>query len=281
MLLALTFAAALAGGDGVVLEAPGAAPHSPLRYHFDASGSQSAEIKVHSGVELSIMGKTQRVPTPEITVALSGTVLSVDEGTARVQVQYGDVQFTPTGVRQIDKALEKEVPKMSGIEGVMTLDDRGRSRSVELDLSRLGDVAREQTETALDVSQTLVPFPEQAIGVGARWSQSLTTEAQGLQIGSTVTYTLVDRSEHMVTIRSEVSQSLVGGKLEGLPIPLDVTGINGGGGGTITIDLRKPLPQSSDVRSKVEMALSASMMGMAMEGTQIIENSVTLSTVTP
>src|SRR5206468_12492146 len=84
------------------------------------------------------------------------------------------------------------------------------------------------------------PFPEEAIGPGAKWEAKVLLKSQGMTIDQSATYQLAALEDERLTVRSTIAQHAANQKIQNPAMPglkMDLTKMTGTGTGEVTFDL--------------------------------------------
>jgi len=175
-----------------VLE-PGAEPRAPKRYSFAKGKMDTRAATFRMGLSQEAPGappQSQNQPPLKVTLMFGAK----DEApNTRFMAKIAKIELADA--KGIDPRQKAEADKMfgtlAGIDVTFVATPRGAVR----DLSFPNDPRVEQAGEILPVFQqafeyALPPFPEEAIGVGARWEDLNEMKDQGVKATVTTTYTL-------------------------------------------------------------------------------------------
>jgi hypothetical protein len=136
-----------------------------------------------------------------------------------------DLTYTDARVTKADGAASSEMRRLvdafKGRTGHIVVDHHGHV--LEMQQPKIGSVGDDQVDQAMDemlsglsdsVKDLSTPFPQEEIGVGARWVQSSEVEAAGFKMRQRIEYHLTELDDDHMT--AEVSSTLepVPGKVE-------------------------------------------------------------------
>ena len=119
--------------------------------------------------------------------------------------------------------------------------------------------AMEQMKETL--SRVAAPLPEEAVGVGAKWEVKMPIKSQGITITQTAVYQLATMEGERLSTKVTVTQTAANQKVENPSMPavkLDLTKMNGTGGGDVIFELDKvvPLAGTMEMHSELEMGMN-------------------------
>jgi hypothetical protein len=127
----------------------------------------------------------EQLPVMELT----GTIetLSVDaQGSARRRSSYSSLRFLTTpGVKpEVQKRMEKQLDGFAGITVREFVSSSGESLERDVDLSSVKNPELKSTLEGMadSIAQTGATFPEEAVGVGARWRIQRVTKLRELAV---------------------------------------------------------------------------------------------------
>lgn len=316
--------AALLCAGLVVLALPGGAVHAedevpgprPLDPKPEENAEPEMEMKVGE-VKLESAGEGERV-----LLRYKPTVGARHLSTTRMTVtttvpQMGEMKMPTTVIKQElavtkreangnytcrmvmkDTAMEGDDPMgmgammgagleaMEGLAMVATLS--GRGKMLKLDIEG-GEDLPTGTENTLDMirnsSENMAPsLPEEPVGVGAKWSQSVDVKANGMSIDQVIRYTVSKIDGDQVHLDVEFKQTAKPQTFNNPMGQMELKSLSGGGKGTMVLDLAVGFATSMSNKIESKMGMVAPGMGQEMEVGSKVEISVTLkplAAVTP
>jgi len=207
------------GGETRLLS-PGAGARIPLRYQIPDGDRESFEMEIVLGVTAGMGANHTFVESPPIDFEVSmGPVHHRPDGRYRYEMKVRHVGLDlPEGTPpELAEALSTEIAQMGRIEGWLEVDDRGITRDVRG--SRPTGVPP-RTQTMLgNIRSALqsIPFPEEPVGIGARWQVERTVDLHTHDVDQVVTYELVDLTGTRGQLRITVEQTAEAQPLHNLP----------------------------------------------------------------
>lgn len=262
-------AAATPSGPEVKLLSAGAAPRRVLRYHFKAGQIEKFKLTSTTAMSIKLGDKPMPAPAiPTLDMIASVKIVSVSpDGTAKRDLTIDKVELAnrdklPAAVQN---SVQDSLSELAKLKGHDELDSRGRLRSSTLDTSALdnGQVKQMMQAMASAFGEVSAPFPEQAVGKGARWQVSTLVEQMGMKMRQQATYTLAKLDGDNGTTKIELKQSAPGSRIQIPGVPLgvhsDLLGMTGSGQGQMDFNLGRSLPEGnitteSNVKVRTEMA---------------------------
>jgi hypothetical protein len=261
---------ATAPSASVTLISAGNEPRKALRIRAAPGDKQALTMTTKTAMDM-VMGEmpAQAMKLPAMTMVMNVTVKSVSaDGDIAYETVITDagVADDPEGNPMIAAAMKSSLAGIKGLSSSGVLSSRGLNKGTEVKVPAGADP---QTRQYLDqmkesFSSLSAPFPEEAVGPGAKWEVKLPLKSQGMTIAQTATYELVSIEGDRLNMKASVVQRAANQKIENPSMPglkMDLTEMNGTGKGTVMFDQAKLLPSSANIDSHTEM-----VMGMDMGG---------------
>lgn len=146
--------------------------------------------------------KVAQTHSPTIVRTIRAKVLEAASGAFKVQFEGKD---SAKSVPQVNpKELEKMQERYSAqgsVQGVLTFDDRGQRLASEF--------SQGAKDRQVQAAVSLIPWPEQEVGVGARWESLMTASIDGIECRISSIYTVKSIEKDTVKLGFE---SVVTGK---------------------------------------------------------------------
>lgn len=238
MIAGLLLSAAAQAADEVKLVSPGEGARAVLRYQV-SPGPVSVPSSTQMAMTATMMGQTIPSKVPRITALLSGTVSAEPRG-FQLAVAWKDVKVE-SGATGVGGMMADALKK--GLEGAQaTFVVTPRGEVVEARSARVGGG---DAEEGFDLSRWLIPFPEEPVGVGARWTvEGVETASNGLSVTSRQAVTLVARNGSTVQLVVEVENQGTPGTFNKDGMQAKVNKLHTTGAATLELRLDQPLPTS-------------------------------------
>jgi hypothetical protein len=240
----------LAGSMTIQVADLGKEPKQLLRYHLPVG--PAAKLVFTIGADF--MG--QRVPT--LTLTTSTQVTSVDpDGTMHLRITIDGItardEHDPAAATMLTSRLAQTI----GATLTATLDTTGAVNDLHLALAA-GKTADETDVSMLSqsFSYLAVRVPSDPVGVGARWTHSVSFHGGGLNSIATTTMTVTALAGDTVTLALSTD---IGGPKQTVADDagtIDVQGIAGTGSGTVTVTLGT-LATHAQMSSQLRAAFAA------------------------
>jgi len=263
--------------DGVAVKLldAGTSPTDPLAWFAD-DGEQKTTYSVSQGLgQHTVGGDAQgtadgELPYSEVTMELPLTATAAtDEGDGLAATVTAG---TPTGDND-DR--NDDIASAEGFRMVQKYSDDGKVSSRSFAAPEgASDSARASVEQGFTLMTDLpLVFPEEAVGEGARWTVTgqVSDSGSGVSMRQTVTYTIASRNGSQVNLdvdieRTPTVKQMAGTDLEVMDSTTESTG-------SLTLDLRRPLPVSGSVKTTTEITY-----GQPESPVTVVQESRTTST---
>lgn len=228
-----TAASDTAGSDVKANDAPvvelleaGAEPRRKLRLALVEGATVRAALTLKLGFELEADGKP--LPSnavPPIRVDLGATVNDVEEdGDASVGFAYERIDVVDDGTADkavIDQIRKSGLDKLANLTGKTTITPRGVAVDSSVELPKDLPPALEQLVDQLSqqTGSLTVPFPEEAVGTGARWRATTSVDVGGIKAKLVLTYRLrqLEGDQYVLDVSYEQTAGRQKAKFPGLP----------------------------------------------------------------
>jgi hypothetical protein len=239
-----------------VLEA-GKAPLEPLRLAPAAGATQRSAMTVTFAIQQSGVSSGSVKPPP--TKATVETTLQgvTPEGNLQVSFSYPKFEVLKGGEasKSARRRIEQAFAGLAGLSGQLTITPQGVLVDSALNVPPGIDPSVASLVTQLgDQLRTLaIPFPEAAVGVGARWRASTDLSLNGIQANQVYEYTLKKRNGSKIELGVRGTQTAGEQSVE-LPniapgVQLTVQSYKTTFRGQNTVDLTSLLPVAGEIRS--------------------------------
>lgn len=274
------------GAPIVELLDAGKEPRAPMRYTPAPAQRESMlmEMKMALGIgtpdapgaPMPLPGTTMRMNVSVDSVSASGDI-AYRFDLAGVDVS-GD-QHPPELMTQLRTATSKLV----GMGGKGRLSSRGLVENMQVQVPPGVDPATKEllAEMERSMRQMCDPFPEEAVGAGARWDVHTRYSLRGLEIDQVRRYTLVSRAGNTAKLKFIVEQTAKpqAMKLPNLPpkavVKLDQ--LASAGDGDVTLDTAHIVPRKSKMALRTTTVVRVAMEGKGTTNRTDMELEVVIS----
>jgi hypothetical protein len=156
-----------------------------------------------------------------------------------------------------------------GVKGTSVVNNRGVSLSIKMDPIADPGASQMLGQMTGTIEYLLVPFPEEPVGVGARWEVRAAMNANGISLFQRTEYELTALQGSTVTITSKTEQTAPPQNVSppGLPAEMQMSleGLKHTGTGTGSIQLNTLVPSgTSESTTATSMGVNAGGQVMSM-----------------
>lgn len=242
----------------VSLLSAGAEPRQELRIKPVVGVKEVADLKMNMDMAMSIEGKP--LPSFKIPATIMKTDVVVKKVDNNGDIHYeftytdvdvqGDTTLPPAAISQ----MRGEIKKLTGMKGMAIVDSRGQTKQANLSFPQGADNNLKQyiDQFSNSLQQLSAPFPQEAVGVGAKWRTSQVVNVSGMTVNQTALYDLVSIKDGIATLNITIEQQIPGEQKLNLPtspqgMTMTVKSYSGKGQGQAQISMNKLMPVSSNV----------------------------------
>ena len=246
----------------------GAKPRDRLRLASAAGSTSVGTMRQDVATKQTVSGLEQPATPVTVTADLRTSVTSVDHD----------------GVRTISFVYENaSLPELNGVGGSYVVTDRGFTSNGKFTYPPGTDTATQDALQQLEsqISALSTPFPFAPVGVGARWKVTQHPVADGLTSTQVVVYTLIERDDNRIVLRSKLRQSAPTQTINATGLPADATATlvasEGGGAGDLHLDLNQVVPLASTVLARVQQAILVEQGNQSLQIEQTVTTNVSIT----
>jgi hypothetical protein len=238
----------------VTVEDPGQEPRRELRLAVDAGDTDQVTLRQETALEVDAGGQVQSAPAPVNEFDVTYTVEEVDGDRFTATGVYDDVRVLEAP--GVDPAVLEELRSlMEGFRDARartTFTSRGGIVEAELDGLDLpgaaGAFAEQLAGSFTDSAESMsLPFPDEAIGQGARWRVDTETEIAGMPVEITTVVSLAELGDDRAAGTIEQTLRFVPGDVQVMGVAAEVISGELTGGGPIEWDLAGGIVPRSDI----------------------------------
>jgi len=258
----------------------GAEPRQPLRLKPVAGTKQEFQVTVVGSFEMDAgPAGTQKVDQPTETLPVELLVKSVSS--------EGDIKFTcvigegtvgeASGLAAaVSDRIKSALKQAKGLSLDAEITSRGLSKGENNLPPGISPEVRTEVGKFLQiVSDFTDEFPEEPLGVGAKWELTRTRSQGGMTISLATSYELTALSGDRVELKYTQTQTAANQKVAIPNMPgmkTDLEKLAGTSQGTVTYDLTKVAPLAGKSLGSVDVRMSLSLAGQ--------KQAMTMKTVT-
>ena len=239
----------------VVLIEAGEGEKQELRLRPEVGETQTLNMSIQMNIETFFGGMSMpSIPDVTTTLTIESVVTDVKEnGDIQAEFIYTNTAVLPSETVEIPPEVIEEmnakIATLIGTKGIILLDNRGLTKSLNIEVSEDIDPLVENTVDQLLINSfenMSSPLPEEAVGVGAVWQIEQDVNLNGLELDQTAVYTLENRTEDTVTLSMIIEQTAEEQQFTpwGLPaeMAVDLVSLESTGTGDFTMNLTQLFP---------------------------------------
>jgi hypothetical protein len=254
----------------VTLVSAGAEPRRPVRYAVVNGHKDHANVDMTMSISMDMGGMSlpsMLMPTMRMGADMAVTDVSA-AGDASYKMTFTDLNWVNgAGVDpNILGALQAATPDLTALSGSATVSPRGITRNATLDVSKVTNpqLAEMMGSMSAAFQQMALPFPEEPVGVGARWTVRLAISTGAMQTFQKVDIELAALDTTSCTLKLVTDQTAPPQSVSapGLPAGVEASleSLTGSGTGTMLIHFDSLVPTSEGTMK------TATVMNVAMGG---------------
>jgi hypothetical protein len=246
----------------VKLLEPGSEPRRELRYAYDKGRVERARLVSGTSLTMEVAGQKLELPAmPDLEMnAVIRIVELLPSGSARRRLTIDKVDLKKGGLDpSLQGDVEKALARLEGLKGRDLIDRRGFIHELELEKIQAQPELRQFLESMQQaLGQMGAPFPEEAVGKGARWRIETKVSQQGLELRQSATYELVELEGDQGRTKMELRQRSPAGSVNppGLPpgVKAELLSLDSRGSGELRFDLGRMVPDGHvTTKSKIKV----------------------------
>lgn len=251
----------------VTLVTPGSAPRKQLRYAIPAAQKSRLEMAMAMAMTMNMAGMPVPMNLPVMRMSIDLAVTSVaPNGDITYDLEFTGVTVDGSAGDPIAAAMQTAAAGVTGIKGTATVTSRGVTKAARIATESVTDPQVKQifAQMASSVENLSMPFPEDAVGPGARWEVRQTVSANGLVLFQKSEFELVSVDGPTVTLKVKTEQTAPAQPISnpGLPEGTETSleKLSGTGSGTVVIRLDSLVP-TSELDSTTSTVMTINMGG--------------------
>lgn len=248
---------------GIEVTSTGTGERAPLRLTVKPGATEKLTMYLDMAVRNGSGAAAQTVTIPTVAMQMDATVDDVHGDTIRSTFGYQNVRVDGRGAAL--EQLREQLKVLAGLHGVMETDRRGLVKKADFAIpAGLSSPVSGLLQSLKTQMQSLsVPYPTEAVGVGATWTVRHHVTLAGISSEVASTYELVGRSGNQIVLSATTEQNAPeqDPALPGMPTGTTVhlARQKTSGSGRTTVDLALPLAvaYSSVATTDFEMTIKA------------------------
>jgi len=248
--------------------ATGAEPKKALRYNIPATFKGRVEMVTSMNMTMNMMGQSMEMAVPAIKMGIDLAVTGVaPNGDISYSMAFSSMTVEGDASNPLVMQMQAASATITGVKGTTSMTNRGLTKDSNLDVADPATKAMLGQMTS-SVENLLPAFPEEAVGVGARWEVR--------QAISAAEQTQFQKAVYEITAISGTSVSLkVTTENTAPPQPINAAlaaaaggemmldKMSGTGTGTMTVSLDSLTPTTS-VAQTSSTAMTMNIQGQSM-----------------
>lgn len=188
--LVATFCAGVATAGNpepkVSVRSTGSGEVEPLRYQYKEGATSKQTVRMATTMAIAAEGldALPEMPFPLLVITVESTVEKVgDDGVVRIvgKVTDADAESVSGVPDEVIETAKKSIPTLEGLEWTLEQDTRGFIKGAKLSRpSGLSDDVKQMVdELEAQLTASVMPLPDEPVGVGAEWEVTYEVEAEG------------------------------------------------------------------------------------------------------
>jgi len=259
-----------------VLDA-GQEPREPLRVSVVAGQRETMVMTMTMGMDMNMgaLGAVPKMDLPPIEMTMGIHVTSVsDTGDFRYEFSLDNVSVKDRPGLQpgMAEAMREAMTGIVGLRGSSVISNRGEVREATFKIPDNMPAQVKQTMESMQqsIQQIAVPFPEEAVGIGAKWEVSSTlAQVGGITLSQVSNYELIERDGDLLTMTTSLTQDAPRQvmKAPGMPATATATleSMKSTGGGKTSFNLRNVVPVDGQMAMQMQMQMQIEAGGPAQK----------------
>jgi hypothetical protein len=254
---------------------PGVEPRQQLRLKPAIDLKETTVMTLKMDMEISAAGRSSPAKSPVSVMTFQTKVTKIDpNGDIHYESAYtnvditGDPGNTPPAVRD---AMRSTLKSMVGMKGSFIMDNRGFNKGGNFILPEGADNNLKQMvrQMSKSLEQVASPLPAEAVGKGAKWRVSSSSDFSGIKVNDISTYELASSQDGVASVNVTIEQQANPQNITSPQLPAGTTltlkslASQGRGATTMRLDRLMPVRSTWSVSSNSEM--SAKTAGSSQE----------------
>ena len=257
---------------------PGVEPRQELRLKPAIDVKETSVMTVKMDMDISASGQSSAAAKIPVSVMTFETkVTKIDpNGDIHYEFAYtnsditGDTGNMPPAARD---AMRSALKSMVGVKGSFIMDNRGFHKGGDIILPEGADNNLKQMvgQMSKSLEQLASPLPAEAVGKGAKWRVSSSSDFSGLNVNDIATYELDSWQDGVVSMNVSIEQQANPQNITSPLLPAGTTltlkSFSSQGRGKLTGRLDRLIPFRSTVSISSNSEMSAKNAGSSEEST--------------
>lgn len=238
----------------VKLLEPGAADRTAVRWKAVKGATGGVHLDLDTQIQIDAGGQSMPM-TMKMQMDMLSEVREVSaEGVATLDNEIVDADLQMPGMPGGGDASSMVKDMMRGLRMSLKLDARGRASDVEV--TGGGAFAKQLADQlGQSLENSTIPFPEEPVGVGAKWQALTRVEANQMQMRVVVEYELVSLSGAKGEVKMTITQYADAQTMKINGVDAKLEKLKSAGTGSLKFDLARP----TVVTGEMDLKMDASM----------------------
>ncbi len=253
----------------ITLLTPGAAPRTALRYKVPVNTRERLAITTALTMSMAMEGMEmppQTVPTMKMTADMAITAVSA-AGDMNYEMTFTGLGLEGPGEANAAAMLQQASAAIVGLKASATTSPRGVVSNGRIDLDKVDPQIRQLLASSASSFETMsLPFPTEAVGVGARWEARQGIDSGGSVLFQKTVFEIIGIEGDTVRLKGTVEQTAPAQAVSNPALPagatMQIESLTGTSSATMTVRLDSLVPTSEVTGS------STSVMVVSMNGQQ-------------
>jgi hypothetical protein len=177
--------------------------------------------------------------------------------------------------------MQGAMPSMKGMKGTAVVSARGIHKSINMDMSTVSPAFQQQMQAMSSSLENMsLPFPEEPVGVGAKWEVKQAMENGGMKTFQKITAELTAVQGNVITLSVKTEQTAPPQPVNNPALPpgatVSLVNLTGAGTGTMKVSLDSLVP-TSEMNSKTTTVMDMSMSGQSQRISMDMTMKVTIA----
>jgi len=246
---------------------PGVEPRQQLRLKPAIDLKETTVMTLKMDIEISAAGRSSpATKIPVSVMTLETKVTKIDpNGDIHYESVYSNVDITdepgntPPAVRD---AMRSTLKNMVGMKGSFIMDNRGFNKGGSFILPEGADNNLKQMvrQMSKSLEQVASPLPAEAVGKGAKWRVTSSSDFSGIKVNDISTYELASWQDGVASVNVSMEQQANPQNITSPQLPAGTTltlkslASQGRGATTMRLDRLMPVRSTASVSSNSEMS---------------------------
>jgi len=256
----------------VQLLSAGEGDKAPLRWKAQKGAEEKLTMVLDTKMDIKAGGQAMPMNI-KMKMDMDGKVLDVkDDGSAVVTMTVTDASMDMPGMGGAGAAdMIRDMLKGMTIEA--TMDPRGAMTGTKISGGNEQMMAQMGGQMDVSLDQMAIPFPEEPVGVGAKWRALTQQESNGMKVRMMATYELKSLEDGKGTVEMTIKQFADAQTMKMNGVDADLKSLSSSGSGSMEFDLARPIMSKAEITLKMD----ASMKVMGQSADMKVDAKVTMS----